>query len=118
VSEAWFRFRPTATFDDPHVDAARLVVLLDTMGWPAAVQAHSWEWGEGPPPWVAPSLDLYVRFHRFRPDEPVLFNRVESSVAAGGLVTTDGRVWTPDGMLLASAGSQLLSTPVPPELLP
>jgi len=118
VSEAWFRFRPTATFDDCHVDAARLVVLLDTMGWPAAVQAHAWEWGDGPPQWVAPSLDLHVRFHRFRPEEPVLFNRVESPVGAGGLLTAEGRVWSPDGVLLASAGAQLLSTPVPPELRP
>jgi acyl-CoA thioesterase len=117
VSEAWFRFRPTATFDDPLVDAGRLVVLLDTMGWPAAVQAHAWKWGEGPQQWIAPSLDLHVRFHDFRPGEPVLFNRTESPIGAGGLLTCEGRVWSPDGSLLASAGSQLLSTPVPPELL-
>lgn len=117
VSESWFRFRPKATFDDPLVDAGRLAVLLDTMGWPAAVQAHAWEWGEGPPPWVAPSLDLHLRFHRLRPDEPVLFSRTEAPLGTGGLITCEGRVWTPDGTLLASAGSQLLSTPVPPELL-
>jgi acyl-CoA thioesterase len=117
VSEAWFRFRPGATFDDPLVDAGRLVVLLDTMGWPAAVQAHAWKWGEGPPQWIAPSLDLYVQFHDFRPDEPVLFSRTESPLGTGGLIACEGRVWSPDGALLASAASQLLSTPVPPELL-
>ena len=117
MSEAWFRFRPTDTFDDPLVDAGRLVVLLDTMGWPAAVEAHAWQWGDGRAPWVAPSLDLFVRFHRFAPHEPILFNRVESPLAADGLITAEGRVWTPDGLLLASSSAQLLSTPVPPELL-
>jgi acyl-CoA thioesterase len=117
VSEAWFRFRPTATFADPLVDAGRLVVLLDTMGWPAAVSAHAWKWGNGPQPWVAPSLDLYVRFHQFRPDTPLLFNRVEAPIGAGGLLACEGRVWSPDGALLASGGTQLLSTPVPPDML-
>ena len=41
---------PTATFTDPLVDAARLVVVLDTMGWPAATQVHAWKWSpDGPP---------------------------------------------------------------------
>ncbi len=31
----WFRYVPTATFDDPWVDACRSVILLDTLGWPA-----------------------------------------------------------------------------------
>lgn len=115
VSEGWFRFRPTATFEDPLVDAARLVVVLDTMGWPAATNAHAWKWSpQGPPEWIAPSLDLFVRFHQAAPGSEHLFARVTAPLSVGPLITTEGRVWAADGRPLASAASQLLSTPVPP----
>jgi acyl-CoA thioesterase len=115
VSEGWFRFTPTATFADPLVDAGRLVVILDTMGWPAASGAHAWKWSpDGPPEWVAPSLDLFVRFHQAAPESEFLFSRHEAPLAAGALIATEGRVWSQDGRLLASSASQLLSTPVTP----
>ena len=56
---SWFRFRPRATFEDPFVDAARSLLLIDTMGWPAAVRAY-----RDPVGYVAPNLDLSARFHR------------------------------------------------------
>lgn len=111
VSESWFRFRPRATFEDRVVDAARLVVVLDTMGWPAAVQAHAWRWEADEFPWVAPSLDLHVRFHRFVPSSDYLFTQAHSPVGAAGLISAESRVWSEAGDLLASAGSQLLCTP-------
>ncbi len=115
VSEGWFRFQPTATFADPLVDAGRMVVVLDTMGWPAAANAHAWEWDpEGPPRWMAPSLDLYIRFHQAAPDSEHLFARIGAPIAVGPLITTEGRLWSLDGRLLASVSSQLLATPVPP----
>lgn len=40
VFREWFRFRPRATFDDPFVDAARMLVIIDTLSWPAAAQPH------------------------------------------------------------------------------
>jgi acyl-CoA thioesterase len=43
-----------------------------------------------------------------------VFAHVEAPIAAGSLITTEGRVWSQDGRLLASGASQLLSTPVPP----
>jgi acyl-CoA thioesterase len=112
VADTWFRFRPRATFDDPLADAARLVVVLDTMGYPAATRAHAWSWAmDAPPPWVAPSLDLHVRFHRFAPDSALLLTRVEAPLATAGILSSEGRVWAEDGRLLASAGSQMLCTP-------
>jgi acyl-CoA thioesterase II len=115
TSDSWFRFLPTATFGDPLVDAARLVIVLDTMGWPAATRHHAWEWPVGAAPaWVAPSLDLFVRFHQPAPESEFVFAHVEAPIAAGPLITTEGRVWSQDGRLLASGASQLLSTPVPP----
>src|SRR4051812_37443463 len=40
TSDSWFRFLPTATFDDPLVDAARLVVVLDTVTLRPAAQVR------------------------------------------------------------------------------
>jgi acyl-CoA thioesterase len=115
TSESWFRFLPTARFEDPLVDAGRLVIVLDTMGWPATTRHHAWDWPvDAPPAWVAPSLDLFVRFHQAAPESEFVFARVEAPIAAAPLITTEGRVWSQDGRLLASGASQLLSTPVPP----
>ncbi|MCU1353927.1 MAG: acyl-CoA thioesterase [Acidimicrobiales bacterium] len=114
VAEAWFEFRPRAVFDEPLVDAGRLVIVLDTMGWPAGTRAHAWSWPVDVQPWVAPSLDLHVRFHRFVPTSARLFTRLEAPVSGDGLLSAEGRTWSEDGTLLASAASQMLWTAVPP----
>ena len=114
VSEGWFAFRPRAVFDDPLVDAGRSVVVLDTMTWNPASRPHAWKWDPESQPWVAPSLDLHVRFHQFVPESAQLLVRAESPAGAGGLVTAEGRAWADDGTLLASSGAQMLCTPVPP----
>jgi acyl-CoA thioesterase len=105
----WFRFRPVATFADPAVDACRSLILMDTMEWPAAVRAHT-----GPMSWVAPSLDLSVRFHRLRPDSEWLFSDTSAAVAADGLIGGSASVWSAVGELLASGGEQMLCREVRP----
>jgi acyl-CoA thioesterase-2 len=40
--KAWLRFRPTATFDDPWVDAARCVILVDLPSWGSAAAHNYW----------------------------------------------------------------------------
>jgi acyl-CoA thioesterase-2 len=100
---SWFRFRPRATFEDPFVDAGRALVLIDTMGWPAAWQHHG-----DVAPYVAPSLDVAVQFHRCGPRTPWLFCEATSPVAREGLVAGRAAVWSPDGHLVASGGGQLL----------
>ena len=50
--------RPTATFDDPWVDAARSLIVLDVGSWPAGSRPHAYL----DPPFIAPSLDLYASF--------------------------------------------------------
>ena len=50
--------RPTATFDDPWVDAARSLIVLDVGSWPAGSRPHMYL----DPPYIAPSLDLYASF--------------------------------------------------------
>lgn len=104
----WFRFRPVATFDDPIVDACRYLILVDTMEWPAATRAH-----KPPVPWMAPSLDLSVRFHRAAPDSEWLLSETTSPIAAEGLVGGQAAVWSEDGRLLATGGQQMFCRPAP-----
>ena len=63
--QEWLRFPPTATFEDPWIDAARSVILVDLPSWPSAHRAHAWR----EPPFIAPTLDLNVAFHRPTTDE-------------------------------------------------
>ena len=105
----WFRFRPRALFDDPYLDAARNLLLLDTLGWPAAVRAHA-----QPMEFLAPSLDVSAQFHRLAPESEWLYLEVSAQVAADGLIGCSGRSWSADGALLASAGSQLVCRPGDP----
>jgi len=111
---SWLRFQPTATFDDPWVDAARSVVFLDVVGWPSAYQHHAWT----DPPFTAPSLDLSVAFHEPAPDAQWLLADGHSPVAGDGLVGWNGRLWSPDRRLVASAGGQALFRHMPPDVRP
>jgi acyl-CoA thioesterase II len=106
----WYRFRPRATFDDPFVDAGRLALLVDTLSWPAACQPHPWPTHS----FQAPNLDVSVWFHRSEPDCEWLLADHSCPVAEGGLMGTQGRIWSRAGRLLASGGAQLLCVPAPP----
>jgi acyl-CoA thioesterase-2 len=104
VYSGWFRFRPTSRFDDPFVDAGRYVILVDTLMYPAATMAYP-----PPPPFMAPSLDLAIRFHRPAPDSEWLFCRAESPIAEAGLVGGVSAVYSEGTQLIASGGQQMLS---------
>ncbi|HEX6235661.1 MAG TPA: thioesterase family protein [Acidimicrobiales bacterium] len=106
----WFRFRPTPLFDDPWVDACRLLIPVDTMGWPAAFPAHA---HVDPPEVIAPTVDLSAHFHRPATGEEWLLCDAVSPVAAGGLVAATVRVWGRSGALLASGDQSMLCRPAP-----
>lgn len=106
----WYRFRPRAAFDDPFVDAARSLLLIDTMGWPAACRPYPRDNG-----YVAPSLDVHAHFHRLAPADEWLLADAVAPVAADGLIGGQARVWSPSGKLLASGGCQMLCRPAPPQ---
>jgi acyl-CoA thioesterase len=75
------------------LDAALVVALADT--WiPAPFTTHG--------PFAAPTIDLsvHVRATLPRPPEPVL-GVFRSDLARDGLFEEDGRLWAPDGTLLA-----------------
>ena len=103
----WMRYRPQPTFDDPFVDAARLVILLDTYQWPAACGAYR----PGTMEYQAPSLDLTVWFHALDPASEWLLVDAHSPVARDGLVGGHARIWSEGGALLASGGQQMLCRP-------
>ena len=107
VYRIWLRYRPTATFDDPFIDAARLVVGLDTMMWPAASRGH-----EPQAPYQAPNLDLAVQFHRAAPEAEWLFVDAQSAIGSGGLLGCRSQMWTAEGRLLATGTGQLFCRPV------
>lgn len=105
----WEKFVPRATFDDPWVDAARSVVLVDIASWPAASQHHAWS----DPPFIAPTLDLYVAFHDLVPESEFLLVDGHSPVGRDGLLAFTARVWAEDRRLVASGGGQMLCRRVP-----
>ncbi len=98
----WIRCRPTATFEDPWVDAARLLIVLDVVSWPAGSRPHAYL----EPPFIAPSLDLYASFQHSGREADWLLLDGHSPVADEGLLSWTGRVWTRHGSLLASGGGQ------------
>jgi len=102
----WFRFRGFEPGDDPFLDFGRAVILLDTLIWPT----HHRGLPEAPD-YIAPSLDLTVWFH----DPPgaaewLLVDGV-ADTARAGLIHGHSRLWTEDGRLVATGGSNLLHTP-------
>jgi acyl-CoA thioesterase-2 len=107
----WWRFRPTARFDDPWVEACRQLIPLDTMGWPAAHAPHV---HRDPLDLIAPTIDLSVRFHQPQaPDDEWQLCEMSSPIATGGLMNASGRVWSSDGTLLASGGQSMLCRRAP-----
>jgi acyl-CoA thioesterase-2 len=109
VWRTWCRLAPTATFDDPWVDACRSLILIDVQSWPAASRQHV----EAPPRFIAPSLDLYVAFHRPDPASEWLLADGHAPVAADGLIGWNGRLWSADRRLVASGAGQLLCRRLP-----
>lgn len=101
----WYRYAPTFKITDAYLDAARSLVLIDSMQWPAAWHAHN------APPYVAPSLDLYTRFHGDGSLSDWLFSEAVADTAGEGLLAGSASVWSTDGVLLATGGSQSLCLP-------
>lgn len=100
----FYRFRPRAVAEDPFVDAARALILIDTFTWPATLQAHP---SKERSPWIAPNLDLYVRFHREMAEHEWLYCLGRADLAEGGLIAAHGAVWSEDRKLLATGSCQL-----------
>jgi acyl-CoA thioesterase II len=104
IWQNWLRFVPMATFADPWLDAARLVILVDLPSWPSVHQHHAWR----QPPFTAPTLDLHVAFHQSAQDQEWLLCDGSAPLSTGGLFGWTARVWSVGGRLHASGGGQCL----------
>lgn len=100
----WYRYQPTATFDDPFVDAGRSVILMDTFAWPAGANPHPRNTRQ----YQGINLDVVTWFYEPAPDAEWPLCDYESPIATGGLVAGRGRVWSEDGRLVAMGGAQVL----------
>lgn len=105
--ERWYRFRGWEPSDDPFVDAGRAAVLVDANIW-----AAHWRLLDAEPDYAGPSLDLAVWFHDSGRESAWLLLDAEADVAREGLVHGTARVWSADGRLIASGGSQCLVVPL------
>lgn len=104
---SWYRYVPQATFSDPFVDAARVLLLTDTLMWPAAVRAYR----NDDLTYYAPSIDLSTQFHGLAPESEWLLCEAFSPVARDGLVGGTTTVWSSDGRLLATGAQQMMCRP-------
>lgn len=112
-AQQWMRYRPEALYpDDPWIDAARAVILLDTYQWPAAHRAHVHR-GPDEPAFIAPNMDQNIHFHQAAPLSEWLLIDAHGPIATGGLMAGESRVWSEDRKLVASARSNLMCREVP-----
>ena len=108
--DAWFRYLPTARFDDPFVDAGRAALLADIIGWPSANRAVP---PEEDGRFIAPNVDVSVVFHQPMAATEYLVLHGEAPLATGGFVGGTAQVWSDDGRLLASSVQQMMCRPGP-----
>jgi acyl-CoA thioesterase len=106
----WYRFQPRARCEEPFADAGRPLVLIDTYTWACVWAAYP---SDDALPFIAPNLDLHVRFHRSASDSEWLLCEGRADLAEEGLIGSDMRVWSREGKLLASGSSHLYSRPRP-----
>lgn len=110
VWRQWLKFHPTPRFDDPFVEAGRLLCLLDVSMWPSAARAYA----QGTLTHIAPSLDLSAVFHRVDDVSEWLLLDGHSPAARDGIVGGTARVWSDDGDLLSSGVQSMLCRPAAP----
>lgn len=106
-AQTWYRFVGASRFEDPLVDAGRLLIGLDVSMYPAATRAHG-----GGLPYVAPSIDLAVTFHQQAAFSEWFLVEAESPLARSGLTAGKAQVWSEQGELLATGIQQMLQKPV------
>lgn len=109
IWQTWMRLLQTPPLDDPFLDAARSLMWMDLMMWNAATPPHM--------PWplshIAPNLDVTAVFHARAANDEWLLCDSHAPVGRDGIIGCSGRVWAPDGRLIASGNSCLFCRPNP-----
>ena len=107
--QRWYRFCGQAPETDVFVNAGYVALLIDANVW-----ASHWRTRDAVPDYAAPTLDTTVWFHEDAGAAGWFLVDAESDVARNGLVHGSVRVWSEDGRLIASGGSQCLVVPLRP----
>jgi acyl-CoA thioesterase-2 len=107
MQEQWYRFPLFESGGDPFAACMQPLLLIDTLIWPTwhRINRASAEY-------IAPTLDVTAWFHAVPRDGAWLLMEVHTGTANAGLIHGTARVWSEDGKLLATGGSQLLVTPM------
>jgi acyl-CoA thioesterase len=98
----WQRIASGEGAKDPWVDACRYVIICAGMMFPVLADPFT-------PPlrFIAPTLNLTVDLHSFRPDDQWLLADATGAHASDGVLGADTRLWARSGALLATAQAQL-----------
>jgi acyl-CoA thioesterase len=103
----WIRLREFPSDADAFLDAGRCALVLDSFTWPAAAHAHV-----GDPRFIAPTLSFAIEFqHRARGEW--LLSDASAPSATEGRIVVHNRVWSGDGLLLATGNGTLICRPRP-----
>ncbi len=103
VEQQWHSYRGFAATPDPFLDFARALILIDTMQWPAFCNGLA-----GRPDYIAPSIDVTAWFHEPPGAAEWLLVDGRADFAGSGLIHGNIHVWSEDGRLIASGGSNML----------
>lgn len=103
VTEHWFRFNGFEPTTDPFLDCGRPLLLVDQLPWTTFHRGLAVK-----PKYIAPTLDVTVWFHEMPGPADWLFCDTHSDVAGGGLIHGRVRVWSEDGRILATGGSNMM----------
>jgi acyl-CoA thioesterase len=103
----WIRVREFPREPDAFLDAGRYALVLDSFTWPAAAHAHV-----GDPRFIAPTLSFSVEFQQ-RTRSEWLLSDAYAPCATEGRILVHNRVWSPDGLLLATGNGTLICRPRP-----
>lgn len=102
ISREWVKSLPTPRFEDPFLDAARPLMMLDTFGYLAARQKYT----DGQ--LFAPNLDTSAWFHDIAAQTEWLLIEHANPIARDGVMFVDGKVWSEGGVLVASGCAHLM----------
>ena len=103
ILQGWHRYIGFATTADPFLDFSRALILIDTLQWPAFNHGLA-EF----PSYIAPSLDVTAWFHSAPGAAQWLLADAHADTAMGGLIHGGADIWSEDGRLVASGGSNML----------
>ncbi len=97
----WVRYCEQTWGDDPLINAAALIPLLDMAVFPASYQAIPTLRG-------AVSLDLTIHWHNRQTGDTWIGMRGRCQHAGGGILNGWAEAWTPEGVLLATGTQQVV----------